>query len=128
MAIRDTKVANSVASFTIGEEACVTCSSKNAQAIDLQFLSIDSLPPHHASCNCILEEVQQQLPFTNSADLELIEDKIRRSKHAKFRRCVSKIKARIRSKDPDIDDDILEIQAEVACGHLREMEEEWDAF
>lgn len=135
MAIRDTATSNSIASFVTNESACPTCISKNAKAISLHFLSLDNLPPHHANCSCMLEETQQQLSFVNNVnqivdkrqedvETEDTEDSIKRSKHAKFRRCVSKIKARIKSKNPTINNDVLEAQAEAACGHLRESLDE----
>lgn len=62
-------------------------------------------------------------------DAAVLEDRIKRSKHAQFRRCVSRFKARIKSKKPEMEDDKLEGMAETACGHLRDelhTEEEID--
>ena len=57
-------------------------------------------------------------------DEEEAEDKIKRSKHAEFRRCVSKVKARLKSKNPEMEDDELQSKAEIACEHIRNSLEE----
>lgn len=125
MAVRDTNAASSIASFTTRDDACAACISKNGQNIDLQFLSIDSLPPYHNKCDCILRLVQQQ-PIQDAtiidAKEEKVEDKIPRSKHAKYRTCVSRFKTRLKSKDPEMDDNELDMLAEAACGWIREID------
>lgn len=74
-------------------------------------------------------DTQDELPEISQMDTvtdDDFEDKIKRSKHAEYRRCVSKVKARLKSKDPEMEDDELQTRAETACEAIRNMLKEDD--
>lgn len=187
LALRDTNASGQVASYITNDNACATCTSKNGQAINLSFLDVEMLPPHHANCNCQLQTVQATLPFQDSvkdnADKPLpeqqdsgdvatcpkcgktairktdtpdtfncracktsfkkqsekvsktpddqnempgpikqfgdsMEDSGPGSKRAQYRRCISKAKQEMKSKNPTLDEDAVTAAAEIACYYL----------
>jgi hypothetical protein len=84
------------------------------------------------ACSTVFTSKTSQVSKTPDDQNELpgpiLQNAIKKSKHARFRKCVSKVKARIKSKNPVIDDDELDQQAEIACAHIREMLEESDTL
>lgn len=49
--------ATNIISIVGSEDACSTCKSLGQDSIDINYVSLDDLAPHHASCGCTVETI-----------------------------------------------------------------------
>ena len=56
IAMRNLQGRTSVSSITTNDNACAKCQSRDGQTVFLGLLTLDDVPPHHAHCNCLLQE------------------------------------------------------------------------
>jgi hypothetical protein len=47
-------------------EPCAKCMDRNGREINLNFVTLDDLPPHHAGCNCSFGQSQLALPLQDN--------------------------------------------------------------
>lgn len=167
-----------------GHEPCAKCMSKNGIEVNLGFVTLDDVPPHHANCGCTFGQSQLVLDFKDSVQdgsvdkpeegdipkseytdcpkcgktairkkdtpdiyncracktafrkaqevmisgtpdeqdempgpilQNSVQDEGPGSNRAQYRRCVSKFKAALKARDPEMDDAEVTARAEAAC-------------
>jgi hypothetical protein len=47
-------------------DLCDRCAQHHGEEINLNFVTLDSLPPYHAGCDCSIKQSQTELDFSNS--------------------------------------------------------------
>jgi hypothetical protein len=125
--IRNSTTKVTVASYMTNDNACPTCQSRNAQILDLNALLLDHLPPHHAGCQCSLQQTEVVTPIQDTVDksikkISAVSDKIKdntltgkQSKQYKFAKCKMKAATKLRERHPDWPEDEIQAQAEEIC-------------
>lgn len=89
-------------SLTNHDKACLSCSLKHNQPIDLNNISMDDLPPHHPGCNC-----KYDIVMAEEVD-HLLED-------GKLERCVLEVKRSLQKEHPDWTEDKIKSSSFAIC-------------
>ena len=83
-------------SMVTGSNPCMRCLVRQERPFELEFATIDDVPPHHANCNCTIAFSQTESAFKDNAT-----DPSGLTAEPEFSKCPKCGKTAIRTKDTD---------------------------
>jgi ribosomal protein L37AE/L43A len=115
VAVRNIKGVASMTSITTNDSACAKCLSRDGQMVFLGLMTLDDVPPHHAHCNCTLEEPQSPTLGIQDGTVGSADDPTDVVPETEVQPCPECGKTAVRTKNTA---DIFNCKA---CGHAFQM-------
>lgn len=95
--------ATNVIFITGSEDSCATCKSLSQESIDIAYISLDDLTPHHAGCNCKLDILSVYKVSDNTYKVDSYIKDTNEMPDSQARDCPKCGKSALKKKDtPDI--------------------------